>query len=68
MPPSRVRLTTSFPSTGTRRSSFVAGTNHAVSGWVGWTATANPNPLGAAFGTYAHVRAPSADLKTPLWC
>ncbi len=41
--PSVVLVTTNRPSVGTRQLSSAAGTNHAVSGRRGWTATANPN-------------------------
>ncbi|MFO0844868.1 MAG: hypothetical protein U0797_21135 [Gemmataceae bacterium] len=67
-PPSRVRLTTSRPSTGMRVPSLTAGTNQAVFGSRGWTATPKPNPDGGTPGTCAQVRPASAERKTPLWC
>ena len=67
-PPSRVRVTTKRPSTGTRHSSFTAGTNQAVSGSRGCTATANPKVDGPAFSSSCQETAPSVERKMPLWC
>src|SRR6266513_1853127 len=63
---SRVRATTSLPSTGTRHSSFTAGTNHAVSASCGCTATAKPNFEGLIAVTSCQLFEPSVERKTPL--
>ena len=62
----RVRLTTTQPSVGHRFSSFVDGTNHAVFGSFGCTATGKPNTEGFTSLISDHVAAPSVDLKIPL--
>src|SRR3989441_724015 len=67
LPPSRVRVTTSAPSTGTRTSSLMAGTNHAVSGSRGCTATAKPKEEGLILISF-QLFAPSVERNTPLWC
>ena len=67
-PASRVRVTTSFPSTGMRRSSLIAGTNQAVSGSRGWTATAKPNEEGGTSTISRQLAEPSSLRKMPLWC
>src|SRR6516165_5355796 len=67
-PPSRVRATTTLPSTGMRRSSLTAGTNHAVSGSRGWAATAKPNFDGRIAVSSCQVAPASSERKTPLWC
>ncbi len=63
-----MRVTTSRPSTGTRFSSFTAGTNQAVWRSAGWAATAKPNTEGFTSVISAKVSAPSSLLKMPLWC
>lgn len=57
-----------LPSTGKRRSSFADGTNHAVSGSVGWAATAKPNLDGRIAVSSAQLAPASSERKTPLWC
>ena len=51
-----------------RSSSALAGTNHAVSGSVGCTATAKPNVDGPASVISVQVAASSTERKMPLWC
>ena len=65
-PPSRVRLTTSAPSTGTRRSSATPGTNQAVSASSGCTATAKPKLDSGALVTSCHDAALSVERQMPL--
>ena len=65
-PASRVRVTTSFPSTGMRRSSLIAGTNQAVSGSRGWTATAKPKEEGETPEISRQLAEASSLRKIPL--
>src|SRR5215831_3613425 len=60
-PPSLVRLTTTRPSVGQRFSSFVEGTNQAVLGSFGCTATAKPNTDGFTSLISVQVSAASVD-------
>src|SRR5690242_6348705 len=51
-----------------RFSSLIAGTNHAVLGSLGCTATAKPNVGQRSVVTTLHDLAASVVLKMPLWC
>ena len=67
-PPSRVRVTHSDASTGTRSSSLMPGTNQAVSGSSGCTATAKPKVDGPARSISCQLARSSVERKMPLWC
>src|SRR5262249_45840114 len=68
LPPLRVRVTTSLPSRGIRFSSLISGTNQAVSGSLGCTATGKPNTEGSTPVISVKVLPSSEETKMPLWC